>query len=118
MINKRTKTQKLYYFIGFPTQVFIALYIIMYIASFFNGNMPREWWEMLSPTLGISIAYWLDRFYPSKPSKDQDKPQAGIRDTIKEYTVHGSGFNRLMVTIYSLIILMTVGAYIAYVIHK
>lgn len=108
MKRKLNKKQKLYHFVGFPVLTFIILYII----GFFVGDGRPEYWEILGPTFGISVVYWIELFYPAKPPKDPDEPETSLKEDVKKYTVDGSPFNRLMVIIYSLIILLAVGAYV------
>ncbi|HLR03121.1 MAG TPA: hypothetical protein VK111_10310 [Virgibacillus sp.] len=114
MQKKMNRKQKLYHFVRFPVLTFCALYIIKYVSGFFFEDVSVKWWEVLSTAIGISMVYWIDLFYPSKPPKDHDEPETNLKEDVKKYTVDGSPFNRLMVIIYSLIILMAIGAYVLY----
>lgn len=93
-------------------KAFIIFYIMMYIARFFFDSISLDPWVILALAIGMSLSEWTNKYYPAKPPKDPDEPEASLRDTIKKYTVHGSPFHRLMVAIYAVIILMAVGAYI------
>lgn len=76
MKKKLTKKQKIFHFISYPILSFFALYFIISLVSYLFKDeflISREKVIQTSAgAVGLSIAHWIDLFYPSKPRSDSN----------------------------------------------
>ena len=108
--KKTTKKEMFFHFICFPILSFIAFYIIFSLISYlFKGEFITSSEDVIlisAGAIGLAIAHWIDFFYPSKPSNDANEHKKSLKEYVKHYVLDGSPFNRCMIMIYSLSIII------------
>lgn len=108
MQKKLTRRQKVFHFICFPILCFIAIYLFAFLLNSISKEESLGIWELVIPiSIGLaifcSIVHWIKLLYPS--TSDEKK---SFREYIKEFVSDRSPFNRLMVVIYLLSIILAI----------
>ncbi len=110
MRGKSTNKQRLLHFICYPILYFVFLYLLYFILSYFvNGEIitfPEKVLEIAAAALGVSISHWISVIYPSpKPSKGDKK---SVKEYVKQFVTDGTPFNKFMLMVYALSVLVVI----------
>ena len=112
MQKKITIKQKIFHFICYPILSFFALYFIISLLSFlFKGEFLISSEKVITTSataVGLSIAHWINLFYPPKPRSDSNKHKKSLKEYVKQYVTEGSPFNKFVIMIYSLSIIIVI----------
>lgn len=106
MQQKLTKTQKLFHFICVPILAFLVIVLFGFLLQIlFHQEINQIMLVASASAIGYSIAHWIGLFYPPKPPSDRVHKKS-LKEYFTKYIVHGSPFNKWMLLIYSLCIIV------------